>query len=186
MWFVGSVNIPDPGVPGLTPAGWTEFDFDITGPDSYLREASLGSLDSDDTEFRLVPGSYAVTETVPDMWQMEAECSLNDGTPAAYTNGASTALAAGDTLSCVFTNFAPHKVIVIVCHENTNDLWPSSVENGAETKESISQDDLAGTDLETLESALCELDGFGGKPHGASDFTVDVAEHADLQEYGGH
>ena len=28
-FFIGSVNIPDPGVPALTPAGWTSFDFDI-------------------------------------------------------------------------------------------------------------------------------------------------------------
>jgi hypothetical protein len=35
-FFIGDTNIPDPGVPGLTPAGWTSFDFDIPGAATTL------------------------------------------------------------------------------------------------------------------------------------------------------
>jgi hypothetical protein len=35
-YFVGDLNIPDPGVPALTPAGWTEFDFAIPAQSETL------------------------------------------------------------------------------------------------------------------------------------------------------
>ena len=52
-FFVGDTNIPDPGVPGLTPPGWTPFDFEIpagavTLPPGWqtFDENGLGASDS--------------------------------------------------------------------------------------------------------------------------------------------
>ena len=72
-----------------------------------------------------------------------------------------------------FVNDRTHNVIVIVCHEGTNDLAPSEVTNGEGTETSIGSADLPeGVD----EEALCGIEqgAFGGKPHGEKQLTVDV------------
>ena len=67
------------------------------------------------------------------------------------------------------TNPRLHKVIVIVCHEGTNDLFPTDVVNGTSTKTS-----LASPPAGISEEALCDLGGatFGGLGH--NDKTLNV------------
>ena len=54
----------------------------------------------------LQPGTYSVSETVPDGWQLtDASCS-NEDSPDAITLGA------GETVTCIFTNTQQGKIIV--------------------------------------------------------------------------
>jgi hypothetical protein len=134
---------------------------------------------ADDTSDAIAPGSsYAISENVPPTgWAFtSAECKLDGG------NGASTGtvsgrsitgitVQAGKTTVCTFTNTRLHKVIVIVCHEDTNTLIQSSVELvGGATKNSLSSSSTP------TESQLCNLGGatFGGLGHGNQDLKVNV------------
>ena len=117
----------------------------------------------------IVPGTYWVVETT---------------TPAGYAKAADRkiTLAAGATLTETFVNPRLHKVIVIVCHEGTNDLAPSSVTNGTSTKTSLSGQGLTAQQ----QADLCALGGatFDGLSHGNKSLTVDVGSHAHIGSGG--
>ena len=71
-----------------------------------------------------------------------------------------------------------HRVIVLVCHEDTNTLVASNVTNGSETKTSLS-----GSGLTAAQQAdLCGLGGarFTGKSHLIDDnYAVDIGQTGD-------
>ncbi len=107
----------------------------------------------------ILPGTYWVVETT---------------TPTGYAPAADEkiTLTAGQTLSRTYVDPRLHKVIVIVCHEGTNDLAPSSVQLGTTTKTSLS-----GVGLTAQQQAdICTLGGatFGGLSHGNQSVTVNV------------
>src|SRR3989442_585775 len=61
----------------------------------------------------LVPGTYTLSENSTAGWTLTSStCSLNGATATAYTPGSSLTLAAGDTISCVFTNAKASHIIV--------------------------------------------------------------------------
>ncbi|MDQ1492084.1 MAG: hypothetical protein QOJ23_4598 [Actinomycetota bacterium] len=96
-------NQPQPGhivvQKDTVPAGATgTFPFVTTGT-GYTGFNLSGAGDSHDSG-ALQPGTYSVAETVPGGWTLTG--STCDGAP--YTPGASLTLAAGQTITCIFTD----------------------------------------------------------------------------------
>jgi hypothetical protein len=78
------------------------------------------------------------------------------------------------TVTVNVENPRKHRVIVIVCHEGTNTLIATDVQNGTSTKTSIG---TAPTGI--TEAQLCNLGGasFGGLGHGDKTVTAKIAAH---------
>jgi hypothetical protein len=110
-------------------------------------------------------------------------CAVETTTPAGHDTAApqcrqvtlSTTAGQGVVIELTFVNVREHTVIVIVCHEGTNTLAPSSVANGSSTKTSLSSPPGGLT-----QAQLCGLQGarFDGLPHGDKDLRVNVGSAA--------
>ena len=77
-------------------------------PSNYGSAFSLSDGQTNDSGY-LVPGTYGATETVPTGWNLSNRACVLTGTatPHAFsspTNGVSVALAAGEDVTCTFTN----------------------------------------------------------------------------------
>ncbi len=82
-------------------------DFDFTGD-------VAGTLSDDEqAEREVAPGSYESTETVPAGWDLtDITCDDADSTGDKATATASFEVAAGETVTCVFTNTKRGKIII--------------------------------------------------------------------------
>ncbi len=78
-----------------------EFDFTT----NYSAGFSLGNGDSDDSG-DLDPGTYSVSETVPDGWDLDSATCDDLSDPSAIS------LQAGETVTCTFVNQKDSKIIV--------------------------------------------------------------------------
>jgi hypothetical protein len=97
----------------------------------------------------LDPGTYSVSETVPAGWDLtSATCS--DG-----SDPASIGLSAGETVTCTFNNTRLYTIIVLVCMEKDNSLYPSVVTLNGEPLTSLSNAQLAGSGL--TQEQVCGL-----------------------------
>jgi hypothetical protein len=88
------------------PAGSSQaFNFVTSGgPDGIGDAFALSDGDSHETP-DVRPGTYKITENVPAGWLVSVVCEGGPfGAGAAYTNGNAFVLAAGDSVSCAFTN----------------------------------------------------------------------------------
>ena len=90
----------------VLPGDPTLFPFSITGSDADLPD--IFSIDESDTPHQsplLDPGSYTVTETLPSGWfLLTANCNSDLGNPNQDPSSSSVSVAAGETLTCTFTN----------------------------------------------------------------------------------
>ena len=87
----------------------TEFDFD--GPETFDPTLTDGQTDM----LAVVPGTYTVTETVPANWKLtDITCTDPTGDSSGDTGTATATyeVAAGETITCVFTNTEDAKIIV--------------------------------------------------------------------------
>jgi hypothetical protein len=98
----GHIVVDKVTVPGDDPESFT---FNTTG--TGYTGFSLIDTDTPNNQ-ELVPGEYSVTETVPDVWNLtDLSCTSELGGSGIDTGSpptATIALAAGDTVTCVFTN----------------------------------------------------------------------------------
>lgn len=136
-----------------------------TDDDGVCREDGVSGADRPAFD-QVDPGFYCVAEvesTIP------PEYSGAD--PQCFEV---TITAGGDTIDLTFVNDRLHKVIVIVCHEGTDTLAESDVDDGDETFTTIGSSDVSDDE----EAFLCGLDGFEHEPHGEKDVTVDVGSDA--------
>lgn len=84
-----------------------QFNFAVTGgPDAVNDAFQLADATTPHITFDLKPGSYAVTETVPSVWDLaNATCVGGPfGGGGAYTNGGALTLNFGDHVTCTFHN----------------------------------------------------------------------------------
>ena len=98
-----------------TPSGsLTSFNFAVAGgPDSVNDTFGLTDAATPHVTSNIKPGNYTITETVPSDWDLtSATCSRNGDAPASYTNGATIALNAGDSLSCTFNDRQKGSIVV--------------------------------------------------------------------------
>ena len=92
------------------------FDFSTTGTGYNgfsLTDAATPNSQS------LVPGTYAVSETVPSGWDLTS-ATCDDGSPVTNIN-----VSAGETVTCIFTNTKRGHIIIIVDKEASNDATGS-------------------------------------------------------------
>jgi uncharacterized repeat protein (TIGR01451 family) len=91
------------------------FNFDVVNPDGSTGTVNVGAPLWQVTVGNLVPGSYTVTELVPDGWQLERiVCAIDDklvGEPAG-DSGRKFELEAGQNAICRFDNFKSSTVTV--------------------------------------------------------------------------
>jgi len=81
--------------------------FDFTG--EIVTTLGDGQTDMKEVE----PGSYSITETVPDGWNLtDISCDDDDSSGDLGTDTASYEVAPGETVTCVFTNTKDGKIIV--------------------------------------------------------------------------
>jgi hypothetical protein len=130
------------------------------------------------TYSNLVPGTYTVNEDAKGGFALVSiVCTdpTSNSSGNTSTRRATFNLASGETVRCVFTNRQTHNIVVLVCHENTDTLVPSSVTLGSQTKTSLSGSGLTAAQ----QKALCETGGanFGGRPHGTSSLSVNIPTH---------
>ncbi|NNF29287.1 MAG: hypothetical protein HKN73_18825 [Gemmatimonadetes bacterium] len=88
----------------------TEFDFD--GPEDFDP-----TLTDDQTDMlAVVPGTYTVTEMVPENWTLtDISCTDPTGDSSGNTGTATATfeVAAGETITCTFTNTEDAKIIIV-------------------------------------------------------------------------
>jgi hypothetical protein len=127
------------------PAGSTQ-SFDFTA--SYVPGGfSLQGGGSNDSGL-IQPGTYSVSETVPDGWQ-QTSATCSDG-----SNPGSIGLGAGETVTCTFTNTQLFAVVVLVCEQGPGTLYPSTVND----KTSLSQAQLTAAGFTAAQiKTLCDL-----------------------------
>ena len=116
----------------------------------------------------LVPGRY---------WVVEDTSTLPAGlSPVPDQN---VTVAAGQTVPLSLVDPRTHRVIVLVCHEFSNDLLASSVVNGSSTKTSVGDVPAALAAKGVTEADLCDLGGasFGGLAHSSKAVTAQIAGH---------
>jgi len=112
--------------------------------------------------------------------------TLSEGSvPSGYAKDPSfpktVAITSNTTTTVNVVNPRLHRVIVLVCHEGTNELDSFNVDLGADTKASISgvPSSVSGKTPAVTEAELCALGGasFGGLAHGDKAVTVHVGSH---------
>jgi hypothetical protein len=112
--------------------------------------------------------------------------TLSEGSvPAGYAKDPSfpktVAITSNTTTTVNAVNPRLHRVIVLVCHDGTNELDSFNVDLGADTKASISgvPSSVSGKTPAVTEAELCALGGasFGGLAHGDKAVTVHVDSH---------
>jgi hypothetical protein len=100
-----------------TVGGNATFDFTVTGPSAPLSPApsitTAGGTGSTIT-YIVDPGTYTIDENGPPSgWFFNgAVCSINGGTPTAYTEGSNIVLGETTHVVCTFTNTKAAKIIV--------------------------------------------------------------------------
>src|SRR6266536_294518 len=106
-----------------------------------------------------------------------------EGTPPTGYSAAADQLVVlstgGQNVPLTFTDPRKHRVIVIVCHEGTNDLYSSNVTIGSTTSASIAAVPGGAHFTNVTEADLCGIGGasFGGLGHGSQTATVSLATH---------
>jgi hypothetical protein len=148
------------------PAGSPQlFAFTVAGgPDSITDVFNLADGTSPHTTVSLKPGTYTVTEAIAVGWSLAgATCSggpFGSGLP--YTNGAAFALAAGDNVTCTFTNklqstagFCPNPSTVKITTPATTGRWP-----GNKGMDVVVRADL-GQSIQSAVDAAADLNGDG-------------------------
>ena len=144
-----------------------------TTVDEECTTASSGTDEGECTFSNIEIGSYTLDEDATTL-------------PAGYTKDPSlpktvsiTADPSDDTVS--IENPRTHRVIVLVCHEGTDELDSFDVDLGASTKQSISgvPSSVSGKTPAVTEKELCDLGGasFGGLDHGDEDVKVHIDAH---------
>ena len=116
----------------------------------------------------LVPGRY---------WVVEDVTTLPAGlSPVADQN---VTVGAGQTIPLSLVDPRTHRVIVLVCHEFSDDLLATNVVNGSGSKTSIGGVPAALAAKGVTEAELCDLGGasFGGLGHGDKTTTAQIAGH---------
>lgn len=113
-----------------------------------------------------------------------AYCVVETTTPAGYATadpqcvsiGLGSAPETGATVELTFVDPRLHRVIVVVCHQGTNDLDSSSVTLDGVTKTSLARGATLPDALD--EAELCGLGGasFGDRPHGTDTADITIAE----------
>lgn len=108
------------------------------------------------------------------------ETTVPDGYSKAAGLPTTVTLGPGDTKnlpdSGAFENPQTHKVIVIVCHEGTDELADGTYDDsdaGTASKDTVSSPPTGVTQAD-----LCSLDGFGDKAHGSENYSVTVSNHS--------
>ena len=109
-------------------------------------------------------------------WVIEtsAPAGYDGAGPQNVTIGLGPSPGVGQTVTLTFVDPRQHKIIVIVCHQGTNTLHPSSVTVDGETKTSL------GTAPSGLTQAqLCGLGGaaYTGKRHGTHPASIAIPGH---------
>ena len=126
-------------------------------------------------------GTCTISDVVPGEYFLD---EVNTSIPNGYSKSADlpalVTVVAGETLEVSYENPRTHRVIVLVCHEGTDDLVATDVENGSSTKTSIVADDLSEALVEAgiTEADLCGLGGasFGGLEHDDKTLEVKLSE----------
>jgi hypothetical protein len=90
-----------------------DFDFDADLPADDIQDDFSFSL-SDDQELQILvdgPGTYVITEDVPDGWEVDIDCELGEGVTFDEEDGVLTVTFTANTIEfaarCVFINFGP-------------------------------------------------------------------------------
>jgi hypothetical protein len=105
------------------------------GPDGTSDVFDLADVTPPHTTTNLKPGTYAVTETPEAGWSLLGATCVGGpfGSGMPYANGASFALAAGNSVSCTFTNklqstagFCPNASTVKITTSAASGRWPGN------------------------------------------------------------
>ena len=126
----------------------------------------------------LVPGTYLVCEVIPAGYTQTTPTAGTACPGASEGFGIVVTLDSGESaIDNNFGNVALHKVIVLVCHEGSNELVGASVTvNGTTKTSSTDTVNMFGSGGPT-EAAVCGVtDGatFGGLVHGTTTATVGI------------
>ena len=138
------------------------------GPEDTVSAGSCTTGSTGECTIGNLPlGRYWVVEGTP-------PAGYSGAAPQNVTIGLGSAPNQGQTITVTFVNPRLHKVIVLVCHEGTNTLHPSSVTLNGETKTSMASPPAGFT-----QQQLCALNGasFGGKGHGTLSGSVTIPGH---------
>jgi len=105
----GHIIIDKVTVPSLDPQSFTF----VTSGTGYSGFSLTDAAAPNDQE--LVPGTYSVAETVPAGWDLTGAVCARPGIPSAYiyTPGSDIVLAAGETVTCTFTNTKKGKITIV-------------------------------------------------------------------------
>jgi hypothetical protein len=161
-------------------------DFAFTGLAGFsLDDDAEATLSNTKSALDQNPGTYVIGESTNANYTLKTiSCSGDDNqvigtdSDADFTAGDTSVtidLDPGENVTCTFTNEPKHVVIVIVCHQGTNTLAPSSVTDGTTATTSLAPGALpAGV----TEAQLCGLGGarYAGLGHATLDLDVTVGD----------
>ncbi len=100
---LGSITITKQTNPNLSPQAFT---FNLTGG---ATDSSILTDGQSDTYSNLLPGTYTITETIPEGWSTGVSVLCGD---ASYGHPTTLALAAGQDITCTFTNTQLGQIII--------------------------------------------------------------------------
>jgi hypothetical protein len=137
--------------------------------ETTIQDGPTATNASGELTFSDVPlGFYCVVETTTPTGYSTAD-------PQCVEVGLGSSEGTGQTIDLDFVDPRLHKVIVITCHEGTNDLVASDVDKTTAPTGSLTTLDEGATLPDGVSEAdLCSLGGFGGLEHGDVDLSVDV------------
>ena len=126
----------------------------------------------------VAPGTYSISESVPDGWTLVAKCTGGSfgASEVTYTNGANFSVTAGQTVNCTFTNTRLFKIIVVTCDQSTDAVVNSAIRLGTDTQTdrltvTAAQLQAAGVNV----GAFCDgLTTFGNLTQGTYDLKVEL------------
>lgn len=126
--------------------------FNFTGTPNGSISTNNGTI----TAANVVPGNYSSSESAAAGWSLQSiTCDDSDSTGNVNTRTASFVAAAGETVTCTFTNRVLYRVIVLVCRESDDTLSAADVTfNGSAAKGSLASPPSGLTNAQ-----LCALTG---------------------------
>jgi uncharacterized surface anchored protein len=160
----------------------------ITGFTGYGTQITQTVVTAGDGSFSfgsLQPGTYKLCETVPTGYTQTypgLTSTVTGGTSTSCTNGSrgwSVTLGSGVTFSNLsFGNVALYKIIVLVCRQSDNSLYPSTVTVDGTNKTSLATGDThpAQSAVTMSDATLCSIGGasYGDKAPGNHPGNVSI------------